>query len=223
MLVELIPKRTRAEIDLDALRENFQAVKSRIGSAKLCCVVKANAYGHGAIRLSRVYEAMGADFLAVSGIEEAMQLRQGGIGLPILILGYTDPACATLLAEQNISQCVFSAEYGDALADCAADQGVLVKIHIKLDTGMGRIGFLCREEAELAEAVRICKHPTLITEGIFTHFSTSSDGESGRDFTQHQRALFERALALFEANGVRFAICHAAFPAAIRKTLPGKT
>ena len=210
--LQLIPKRTRAEIDLDAVRYNFNAVKARIGAAKICCVVKANAYGHGAVRLARIYESLGADFLAVSGIEEAMQLRRAKIGLPILILGYTDPACAALLSSQNISQCVFSAAYGDALADCAADQGVRVKIHIKLDTGMGRIGFLCDE---LADAVHICKHPSLIPEGIFTHFSSASDGEAGESFTSRQLALFEDAVSYFLTNGVDFSIRHAANSGAV--------
>jgi alanine racemase len=213
--LQLIPKRTRAEIDLDAVRHNFNSVKSRIGNAKICCVVKANAYGHGAIRLARIYESLGADFLAVSGIEEAMQLRNAAVGLPILILGYTDPACAALLASQNISQCVFSAAYGDALADCAADQGVRVKIHIKLDTGMGRIGFLCGEAQEMLDAVRVCKHPSLIPEGIFTHFSSASDGEAGEEFTRRQFALFEDAVSYFAANGVDFAIRHAANSGAV--------
>ena len=215
MNLQLIPKRTRAEIDLDAVRYNFHAVKSRIGNAKICCVVKANAYGHGAIRLAQIYESLGADFLAVSGIEEAMQLRNAAVDLPILILGYTDPACAALLSSQNISQCVFSAAYGDALADCAADQGVRVKIHIKLDTGMGRIGFLCDEAQDMADATRICKHPSLIPEGIFTHFSSASDGEAGEAFTRRQLALFEDAVSYFAENGVDFSIRHAANSGAV--------
>ena len=215
MNIQLIPKRTRAEIDLDAVRKNFLTVRRHIGDAKICCVVKANAYGHGAVRLSRIYESLGADFLAVSGIEEAMQLRNGGIGLPILILGYTDPACATLLAEQNISQCVFSEVYGAALADCAVDQGVRVKIHVKLDTGMGRIGFLCDAQEELVGAVHVSQHPSLIPEGVFTHFSSASDGEDGAAFTARQAALFEDALAYFAEQGVHFAIRHAANSGAV--------
>ena len=210
MEIQLIPKRTRAEIDLDAVKSNFLAVKAHIGNAKICCVVKANAYGHGAVRLSRVYESLGADFLAVSGIEEALQLRNANIRLPILILGYTDPACAALLSDQNISQCVFSKAYGEALADCAADQGVRVKIHIKLDTGMGRIGFLCNGQDELADALQICRQPTLIPEGIFTHFSSASDGEEGEVFTKRQLSAFDRAISYFAQNSVHFTIRHAA-------------
>ena len=208
----MIPKRTRAEIDLDAVRTNFKAVKAYVGDRKICCVVKANAYGHGAVVLSRVYEELGADFLAVSGIEEALQLRRAKISLPILILGYTAPACASILADQNISQCVYSREYGEALAAAAESQGVHVKIHIKIDTGMGRIGFSCRDEENrsLSQAATLCKHPALIPEGIFTHLSSASDGEDGEAFTQRQLRDFEYTVAYFRAHGVSFSIRHAA-------------
>ena len=114
---------TRAEIDLTAARENFALIRARLGKTKICCVVKANAYGHGAVQLARLYEKMGADFLAVSSIREAMQLRRGHIALPILILGYTDPDCAALLAQENISQCVYSETYGKELLAAAKSQG----------------------------------------------------------------------------------------------------
>ena len=212
MTSRMIPKRTRAEIDLGAVRANFKAVKEHIGNKRICCVVKANAYGHGAVALSRVYEELGADFLAVSGIEEALQLRRAQIRLPILILGYTAPECASILADQNISQCVYSQEYGCALADAAASQGVRVKIHIKIDTGMGRIGFSCRDEenASLAHAADLCKHSALIPEGVFTHLSSASDGEDGEVFTNRQLRDFEYAIAYFRAHGVSFSIRHAA-------------
>lgn len=212
MMSQTIPKRTRAEIDLGAVRENFKIVRAHIGNRRICCVVKANAYGHGAVALSRVYEELGADFLAVSGIEEALQLRRAQIRLPILILGYTAPECASVLAEQNISQCVYSAEYGSALAESAASQGVRVKIHIKMDTGMGRIGFSCREEgnASLQSAADLCKHAAMIPEGIFTHLSSASDGENGDAFTRRQLRDFDYAIAYFRAHGVSFSIRHAA-------------
>lgn len=212
MQTRMIPKRTRAEIDLNAVRQNFNTVKTHIGDRKICCVVKANAYGHGAVVLSRVYEELGADFLAVSGIEEALQLRRAEIRLPILILGYTAPDCASVLAEQNISQCVYSKEYGDALAAAAESQGVRVKIHIKIDTGMGRIGFSCRDEenGSLAHAAALCKSPALIPEGIFTHLSSASDGDEGERFTERQLRDFEYAIAYFRAHGISFSIRHAA-------------
>lgn len=210
---------TRAEIDLTAASENFNLIRARLGKAKLCCVVKANAYGHGAVQLARLYERLGADFLAVSSIREAMQLRRGRIGLPILILGDTDPLCVDLLARENLSQCVYSETYGKALLAAAKMQGVRVKIHIKLDTGMGRIGFDCRGNTEpssaLDAAVMLCKDGTLIPEGIFTHLSSASDGTVGGTFTEEQIARFGTALAYFHAHGVEFSIRHIANSAAL--------
>lgn len=209
---------TRAEIDLDAARANCEAIRARLGSTKLCCVVKANAYGHGAVQLARLYTELGADFLAVSSMREAMQLRRASISLPILILGYTDPSYAPLLCAEQISQCVFSTEYGAQLASAARAHGVRVKIHIKLDTGMGRIGFDCRGNKELPAAldgaVALCKDASLIPEGVFTHLSSASDGEAGQAFTQRQLRDFEAALAYFDAHGVTFPIRHAANSAA---------
>lgn len=208
---------TRAEIDLGAARENFGLIRARLGKTKLCCVVKADAYGHGAVQLARVYAEMGADFLAVSSLREAMQLRRAGISMPILILGYTDPSYAEILFREQISQCVMSEDYGRRLADAASACGVRVKIHIKLDTGMGRIGFDCREEANnaLDAAVALCKRDVLISEGVFTHLSSATDGEAGHEFTERQLRRFEAALAYFEQRGVSFSIRHAANSAAL--------
>jgi len=111
-------KRTWADIDLDAAKQNYQTIRERLNcDTKLCCIVKANGYGHGAVQLSKLYERLDADYLAVSNIEEAIQLRNNNISLPILILGYTDPRCATMLAENNVTQCVFSCEYGESFSN----------------------------------------------------------------------------------------------------------
>ena len=140
--MEIIQKRTWAEIDLDAAAYNLAAIRERIGEkAKLCCVIKADAYGHGAVRLAKEYEALGADWLAISNIEEAIQLRRAGITLPMLVLGFTPPEAASLLAENNISQCAYSLRYCKLLSENAEKNGVSVKIHIKVDTGMSRLGF----------------------------------------------------------------------------------
>ena len=107
-------KRFWAEIDINAAEKNYEIIRSKLSEGtKLCCVVKANAYGHGAVYLSKLYEKLGADFFAVSNIEEAMQLRNNGIRTPILILGYTPASCASILSENNISQTVFSRSYAD--------------------------------------------------------------------------------------------------------------
>lgn len=216
--IDFLRRRTWAEIDLSRAEYNYRVIRSRLSDkTKLCCVVKANAYGHSAIELGKLYETLGADFLAVSNVEEALQLRVAGIRLPILILGYTPEECAVILARENISQCVFSEEYGLRLAECARRRGVTVKIHIKLDTGMGRIGFCCRDDNDtaLAQICNVCHCDGLFPEGIFTHFASADEGESGRDFSNRQFALFEHTISALQAAGITFAIRHCSNSAAI--------
>lgn len=216
--LEPFQKRTWAEIQLSSVKHNFQVIRQQVGNdVKICCVIKANAYGHGAVQLARVYEKLGADFFAVSNIEEAMQLRHSNITLPILILGYTDPRCALLLATNDISQCVLSEEYGERLSEQAVKDGCSVKIHIKLDTGMGRIGFPCRKENRLpiSEINRVCKLQGLVPEGIFTHFASADEGNIGEDFTKHQFVCFLKTIEELSSVGVNFQIKHCANSAAI--------
>lgn len=206
-------KRFWAEIDMNAAEKNFNAIKAKLQEeTKLCCVVKANAYGHGAVHLSKLYEALGADFFAVSNIEEAMQLRNNGIKAPILILGYTPTSCASILAENNISQSVFSYSYAKELSKCACADGVKVKIHIKLDSGMGRIGFDCIHENEkmIDSIVEVCSMPGFVNEGIFTHFAVADEGDDGREFTRIQHDRFVCAINELEKRGIRFEIKHCA-------------
>lgn len=213
-----IRRRTWAEIDLDVAENNFFALRNRLTSGtKLCCIVKADAYGHGAVPMARLYERLGADYLAVSNIEEALQLRENGVKSPLLILGYTPVEAATLLAEHHITQCVFSYEYGTQLADAAKEAGVRLSIHIKLDTGMGRIGFLFRKDGmdELEKVMEICRREELISEGIFTHFAVADDEkESGKAFTKEQIEQFDAAIERLSEAGISFAIRHCANSAA---------
>ena len=208
-------KRTWAEIDLDAVENNYRVIRSRLGqNTKICCVVKANGYGHGSVQLSKLYEKLGADYLAVSNIEEAIQLRNACISLPILILGYTDPRCAAQLADLNITQCVFSYEYGKVLSENAIEHNIEVKIHIKIDSGMGRIGFRCKDE-DLEKAVEICKLSGLNAEGVFTHFASADEGINGKQYTLGQFNNFINAINYLESNGIKFTLRHCANSAAI--------
>ena len=214
----LLRRRTWAQIDLDRAEKNYRLIRASVDpKTKLCCVVKANAYGHSAVELSRLYESLGADYFAVSNIEEALQLRRGGIGKPILILGYTPPECAAVLSHEDIRQCVYSAEYGDMLADCAEKDGVCVKIHIKIDSGMGRIGFACLGEnrRELVAALAVCRRKSLISEGIFTHFASADENRGGKEYTETQFERFTEAVAFLEKNGVHFAVRHCSNSAAV--------
>ncbi len=210
-------RRAWAQIDLDHAQSNFLTIKSSLSAGtKLCCVIKANAYGHSAVRLAGLYAQLGADYLAVSNIEEALQLRHHDIHLPILILGYTPADCAGLLARYGITQCVYSYDYGMALSENAKAENVTVKIHVKLDTGMGRIGFLCRGECdEIDQAETVCKAPGLEPEGVFMHFAVADAGQEGSEYTRQQFAYFMDAISRLEQAGIRFRIRHCANSAAI--------
>ncbi len=212
-------KRTWAEISLDAVIHNFKEIKSKIGNAKICCVVKADGYGHGAVMLSQVYEKLGADFFAVSNIDEGIELRDAGCTLPILILGYTPVTDAARLAQYNISQAVFSLGYAKALSDECTKAGVSVKIHIKADTGMSRIGFMCqqfpRDDNSIKEICEACALPNLIPEGLFTHFCVSDEGAEGRKFTQKQYDNFTYVRKALESEGLKIEICHCSNSGAI--------
>ena len=215
MKLQPFQKRTWANIDLDAAEHNYNIIRAYIKpNTKLCCVVKANGYGHGAVQLSKLYEGLGANYLAVSNIEEAIQLRNAEVSLPILILGYTDPRCASQLAEQRITQCVFSFEYGKLLSENSVEQGVEVVIHLKIDSGMGRIGFQCVEN-ELKQAAEVCSLPGLRVEGIFTHFASADEGDGGREYTLRQFNLFMNSISYLEGTGNKFSIRHCANSAGI--------
>lgn len=203
--------RTWAEIDLDALVHNLEIVKSRAGGARLMAVVKADAYGHSARYIAPVLEEHGVSAFAVSNIEEAVTLRGCGISRPILILGYTPVSMAQQLYMNDITQCVYSSEYAHQLSESAVRSGVTVNIHIKLDTGMGRIGFDCRS-AELCgidDAIAAARLPGLSFGGIFTHFAVSDrtpDEEDG--FTDAQYRRFRAAAARFCEAGLPPRMCH---------------
>lgn len=217
--MEILPfqKRTWVEVDIEAIRNNYRTIKGSVSDRKVCCVIKANAYGHGAVPLARIYESEGADYFAVSNVEEALQLRDAGIASPILVLGYTDPRCAGLLAENDVTQCVFSKEFGEKLAECAVREKVSLKVHLKIDTGMGRLGFRClgADLSDLVDAMEIMKSANLEPEGIFTHFARADEGIGGIEYTDYQYNNFCRALDFFNQKGVDFELIHCANSAAI--------
>ena len=210
---------TWAEIDLDSIEYNYRAqaksYEQQGKETKICCVVKANAYGHGAAIVSRMLEDIGADFFAVANLDEAIQLREAGITSPILILSYTPPEYAKSLAENKISQCVYSYEYAKELAAAATRERVQISAHFKIDTGMGRIGFVCRHSADevLNELLEVCSWDCFIHEGIFTHFPVS-DQRGEEDFTKQQYDRFCEVISILEKNGYSFDIKHCSNSAA---------
>ena len=157
-------------------------------------VVKADAYGHGAGFVSRTLRDAGVSWFGVSNLDEALQIRDEGIAEPILILAYTPPGQAEQLAANNITQTVFERSYAEQLSQAAVKAGVTVRVHIKLDTGMSRIGFFCQGEQGIIDTVdeveRVCGLPGLYPEGIFTHFA-SADEKKDDEYTLRQFEIFE--------------------------------
>ncbi len=201
---ENIAKRLWAEVDLGAIRHNYNEIRACLKpETKLCCIIKANAYGHGEEAVASFYEEIGADYFAVSNLEEALHIREAGVRTPILILGFTRADLAVVLAEQNITQCLFSEDYAKKLSACAVAHGVQVKVHIKVDSGMSRIGFRSAEEAWPA-----CSLPGLAYEGIFTHFASADEGDGGEAFTRGQYERFMSVVTGLEARGMHFTIRH---------------
>ena len=203
-------KRTWAEVSLGAIEHNYRAMRAKLSpGTRYMGIVKADAYGHGAVRVSRLLEDVGCDYLAVACLDEAVKLRQAGIGLPVLILGYTPPEYAPVLAEERITQAVGSLAMARALSDALAGTGRKLTVHIKLETGMGRTGFRAYGQDALDDAAAAVALPGLVPEGIFTHFCVSDGNEGVRDFTRVQLERFKAGFEAVEArSGHRFAIHH---------------
>lgn len=199
-------KRTWAEINLDNLAENYQKLRQKVKpGTKFLGVVKADAYGHGALWVSRKLEQLGADYLAVSNVEEAEELRHNGVHMPILLLGYTPENMTETLIANDVTQDVPSLEMARAYSAEAGRLGKVLRVHLKLDTGMGRLGFQCDEEhfeqslQEILEAVRL---PNLDWEGVFMHFSVSDEPDSirCREFTKLQHERFVHMITEVESR-----------------------
>ena len=211
-----LQKRTWAEISLENLRHNYEAIrKSLPAGCRFLGVVKADAYGHGALPVSRLLQEAGADYLAVSCLDEALELRRGGITMPILILGHTPYAYTGTLIEENITQTVTCLAKALEYSTEAVRLGKELKIHIKLDTGMSRLGFLCAGgyfEEGVDNVIRSCRLPGLIPEGVYTHFAVSDEpGEDSEVYTRAQFKLFMDVIAAVKSRGgVKFLIRHCA-------------
>ena len=203
--------RTWAEIDTKALVHNLKIFKEKLGNKKFMAVVKADAYGHSAKALCPILEQNGADWFAVSNINEAIALRETGVKKPILILGYTPVDMVSELVNNDLSQCVYSTEYAEKLSALAVFYNIKVKAHIKLDTGMSRLGFNCKNDdlCELNDALKAASLPNIICEGVFTHFAVADRTESQEDgFTQKQYDLFTKACDFFKTKGFNNTLFH---------------
>ncbi|MCM1495045.1 MAG: alanine racemase [Bacteroides sp.] len=202
----------QAEVDLDAIRHNIIEMKQQLQTGtKLLAVIKADAYGHGAVAVAKALEAQ-ADYYGVAHVSEAEELREYGIQKPILILGYSAPEEFPDLIRKDITVTIFRLEDARRLSQLAEKMNRTVKIHIKVDTGMNRIGFPCSQEA--IEAIReIVTLPGLEAEGIFTHFAKAD--EKDKSSVEQQLAKFRHMLGALEEEGITFSLRHAANSAAI--------
>ena len=199
-------RRTWAEIDTTALIHNFNTIKS-LTKAKIFSVVKANAYGHTVELVVPALDKAGTDYFAVSNLEEAKELRALGIQKPILVLGYTPPENADELIEYGICQTVFSYGYAEKLNEYAKKSDAFITVHLKLDTGMGRIGFDFRDDSfgGLEEVKRLHGCKNLVFEGVFTHFPVA---DTDKDYTVSQYNRFIKAVDLIKSCGFDFKIRH---------------
>ncbi len=200
--------KTWAEIDISALKNNYDLLNKKAGGAKQICVVKADCYGHGTAIIPQLCE-WGCDFFAVSALSEAYQIRQLAPDAEILILGYTSPDDVPVLIENNITQAMFSHEYACLISENVPN-GERLKIHIKLDTGMNRIGYK-PDEKELL--LRDCGLEGIDIRGIFTHFAKAD--EPSLEHAQEQLDTFIEMKRYLNNNGIDTGLAHTSNSAAI--------
>lgn len=197
--------KTWCRINLDAIAHNYNYTKS-ITNSRVICVIKANAYGHGALPVAKRLMDEGCDFFAVSSLEEALELRHGGIDCSILVLGYVLPCRIPEAVENDISFALASHDFAKQLCEVATEKAP--KVHIKLNTGMNRTGFnVCHNSGydALTDTIELLKGKNVKIEGIFSHFAKA---ESDKAFTQKQLEYYENAVSFINKNGITPDILH---------------
>ncbi|OQA49753.1 MAG: Alanine racemase [Firmicutes bacterium ADurb.Bin300] len=198
--------RTYAEISLGAIKQNANTLRQRIDKdVKIMAVVKADAYGHGASEVAPLLEEK-VDYFGVAALEEAVALRQNGIKKPILVLSYSSPQQYDELLKYDISQTIYDLDNAKLLSVAAQKAGKTATVHIKIDTGMSRIGFADKEENfDVIKAV--CSLKGIYVEGLFTHYAKADEGNSS--FSKQQLERFKRFNSLLESKGVKIPVKHA--------------
>ena len=208
---------SRVDIDLEALASNLRVIKAKVGAnTGIMAVVKANAYGHGAVAVSRTALRNGADCLAVANMAEAIQLRRAGISAPILLLSYLPVDAVVVALQFDISVSLFDQQQAARFETVARGAGGVLKTHIKVDSGMGRLGIMPDNAAALATSLRSCE--AIQVDGIYTHFSVADEDPR---YTAQQRATFEYAVATMREAGCAFRYVHAANSAATVRPVAG--
>jgi len=200
------------EVNLDNIAYNMKNIRAKTKSKEIFAVVKADAYGHGAVDVAPVLLENGATRLSVAVLSEGVELRKSGIKCPINILGVTPETLFDYIIDYDLEPVVFNYDYALKLSKAAKSKNKTVKIHIKVDTGMGRIGFLPTEES-VAEAVKISKIPNLEIQGLFSHFSTAD--EKNKEYSKYQFEKYNWFLNKLVDNGVKIEIRDLANSAAI--------
>lgn len=197
--------RTEAAIDLDAAEHNFNVTRAKLPeNVKLLCVIKADAYGHGAVPLAKLFEGR-ADFYGVACIEEAIELKKAGIKTPVLILGAVPKELYEDIVKYDIRVPIFSLEDAKALSAEAVKQGKTVPFHFCADTGMSRIGFqVTKESADTC--LEIAKLPNIEAEGLFSHFATADEKDLSKAIAQRDK--FKEFIKLLEERGINIPIKH---------------
>ncbi len=203
-------KRTWCEIDLNALKYNIDTIKS-ITDKKIIAVVKANAYGHGDVEISKELQSLGIDYFAVSNIDEAIHLRSNGITGSILILGYTPVENADLLSKYDVIQAVVGYDYAVSLNQALKDFGSTAKVHLAIDTGMSRIGFVQNSSNDATdEIVKVYSLSNLIVDGMFTHLCVAdSFKDANVSFTEYQLNNLDTIVGKLKSLGYDCGLVHA--------------
>lgn len=201
-----------AEVDLDRLAHNMREIRKAAKSKDIIAVIKADGYGHGALDIAPVLLENGATRIAVAVLNEAVELRRGGLECPIMILGFTPPSLIDLILRYDIEQTVYSYELAQELSVLAQKKNKIAKIHIAVDTGMGRIGFIPNEES-VEEVYKISKLPNIVIEGLFSHFSAAD--EKNKEYTSMQFTKYNWFYDRLKEKGININIRHIANSAAI--------
>lgn len=217
--MENLFNRTWAEVDIDNILHNVKVIRQTLtGNSKIIAVVKADAYGHGAVAVAKALEKE-TDMFALSSIDEVVQLRNAGVRGDMLILGYTPSQFADVLLKENITQTVFSYDYIRDIYNALGESGRKLKVHVKLDTGMSRLGFDVQSNETRKQTVEQLKRAVdefsdrLDFEGIFTHFAVSDEPEL--DFTDIQFERYKKTVDELKEKGVGFAMYHVCNSAAV--------
>jgi len=218
MLNNNFVKRTWAEVSLDALEHNFNSIKSKVNKdTKILAVIKSDAYGHGVAQVARTLADCGAYCFAVAFVDEGIELRNNGITNPIMLLGYTPVSHAEQIINYDIQPAVMSYEMAKKFSDKASELGKVCKIHIKLDTGMSRVGFVCGDDIlnkmVCDDIVKISRLPFIEIEGIFTHFATADCADD--TLTEVQFSRYMSMIDMLENAGVDIPIKHVCNSAAL--------